>query len=101
MGSNLYDVVWTKQAQQHLYQAYKYISQDSVKNAEKVVASITEAVYKAARNPEMYNPDKDKHDNDGSYRAFEKHRYRVSYRFKDNVLRVLRVRHTRMHPLSY
>jgi len=36
---------------------------------------------KAAANPEIYGPDKYKTDNDSSYRAFEKHHYRVAYRF--------------------
>lgn len=101
MGSSQYRVVWTTQAQQHLRQAYLHISKDSVKSAGKVVEAIAEAVNKAVDNPEMYNPDKYKVNNDGSYRAFEKHRYRVSYRFSNATIRVLRVRHTSMEPTSY
>ncbi|MBS1566856.1 MAG: type II toxin-antitoxin system RelE/ParE family toxin, partial [Bacteroidetes bacterium] len=46
-------------------------------------------------------PDKYKTNNDGSYRAFEKHRYRIVYRFGNNIIRVLRVRHTSREPLNY
>jgi hypothetical protein len=38
-------------------------------------------VEKAIPNPGFYGPDKYKADNDGSYRAFEKHSYRIVYRY--------------------
>jgi plasmid stabilization system protein ParE len=56
---------------------------------------------KAITNPGFYNPDKCKTNNDGSYRAFEKHHYRIVYRFTKNIIRVLRVRHTKMEPQKY
>jgi plasmid stabilization system protein ParE len=65
------------------------------------VQGIVNAVYKAINNPEIYNPDKFKTGNDGSYRAFEKHRYRITYRYKNNIIRVLDVRHTSMKPLKH
>jgi len=80
---------------------YTHISKDSTQNAKKVPEDLTTTVYKAAGNPELHGPDKYKIDNDGSYRAFEKHRYRISYRFSKNIIRVLRVRHTTMDPKHY
>ncbi len=50
---------------------YDYISNDSIKNAGVVLNDITAAVNKAINNPEIYNADKYKINNDGSYRAFE------------------------------
>ncbi len=82
-------------------QVFKHISKDSPKNATKVIQGIAEAVQKAKPNPEIYGTDKYKTDNDGSYRALEKHHYRVVYRFSKNIIRVLRVRHTSMEPLKY
>jgi plasmid stabilization system protein ParE len=96
-----YEVVWTKRSQKQMRQVFKHISKDSPKNASKVVQEIAEAVQKAIPNPEIYAPDKYKTDNDGSYRALEKHHYRVAYRFSKNIIRVLRVRHTSMEPLEY
>src|SRR5260221_11934982 len=101
MVEKRYEVVWTKRSQKQMKQAFKHISKDSPKNAAKVIEEIAEAVHKAISNPEIYGPDKYKTDNDGSYRALEKHRYRISYRFSKNTLRVLRVRHTSMEPLEY
>jgi plasmid stabilization system protein ParE len=96
-----YEVVWTKRSQLQLHAVFKNISETSPVNAEKVVADILSAVEKASTNPEFYGPDKFKSANDGSYRAFEKHRYRIAYRFSEEIIRVLRVRHTKMEPKAY
>ncbi len=96
-----YEVVWTKRSQKQMRQVFKHISKDSPKNASKVIQEIAEAVLKAVPNPEIYGPDKYKTDNDCSYRALERHHYRVSYRFSKGIIRVLRVRHTSMEPLKY
>lgn len=80
---------------------FKYISKDSPQNALKVINDIVAAAEKAIANPEYYRPDKYKTANDGSYRAFEKHRCRVVYRYQKNVIRILRVRHSKMEPKHY
>ncbi|MEP7109704.1 MAG: type II toxin-antitoxin system RelE/ParE family toxin [Ferruginibacter sp.] len=94
-------LVWTRRSQQHMRALYKYISEDSPQNAMKVVNDIVTAAEKAIGNPEYYNPDKFKINNDGSYRAFEKHRYRIVYRYQKSIICVLRVRHTKMEPKNY
>jgi len=101
MVEEKYAVVWTRRSQQHMKQAFDYISKDSFQNAVKVLEDIVSAVNKAITNPEVYNPDKYKHNNDGSYRAFEKHHYRIAYRYNNDIIRVLRVRHTSMEPKEY
>ena len=101
MVERIYQIVWTKRSQLHLRAAYNYISEDSPQNALKVVEDIVAAVNKAISNPEFYGPDKYKINNDDSYRAFEKHKYRIAYRFKKDIIRVLRVRHTKMEPKKY
>ncbi|MEJ7827568.1 MAG: type II toxin-antitoxin system RelE/ParE family toxin [Segetibacter sp.] len=101
MVNEKYSIVWTKSSQQQLKHAFNYISEDSPKNAHKVIEDIYAAVNKAISNPEIYGPDKYKMNNDGSYRAFEKHRYRISYRFTNSIILVLRVRHTSRNPKSY
>lgn len=94
-------LVWTRRSQQDMLALYKYISKDSPKAAQKVVNDIISATERAIDNPNYYNPDKHKTNNDGSYRAFEKHRFRVVYRYQKNMIRVLRVRHTSMEPKIY
>lgn len=96
-----YRVVWTKRSQKQMRQVFKHISKDSPENASKVILEIADAVEKAIPNPETYAADKYRTGNDGSYRALEKHHYRVAYRFSGNIIRVLRVRHTSMEPQNY
>ena len=101
MVKRQYQVVWTKRSQQQIKTAYNYMKEESLSNAIKVVEDIITSVNKAITNPEFYGPDKYKINNDGSYRAFEKHRYRIVYRFTKNIIRVLRVRHTKMEPKPF
>lgn len=96
-----HQLVWTKRSQQNMTAAYNYISNNSPQNAKKVINNILIATEKAIVNPEFYAPDKYKAGNDGSYRAFEKHGYRIVYRVTKNNIRVLRVRHTKMEPKMY
>ena len=56
---------------------------------------------KLSLQPEMFPPDKFKKDNDGSWRAFEKYRYRISYRITQWEIRVVRMRHTSRTPFKY
>ncbi len=100
MVKKLYEVVWTKRSQQQMKAAYNFISEDSPQNAIKVVEDIVTLV-NAITNPEIYGPDKYKTNNGGSYRAFEKHHFRIAYRFTKNIIRILRVRHTSMEPQQY
>lgn len=73
-------IVWGKQAKAELRKAYEYILQDSYQNAMKVRQEIVNAVLSLSANPEKYSLDKYKKENDGTWRAFELHRYRISYR---------------------
>ena len=94
-------ILWSKTAVKQFETAIKYIIADSIVNAEKVSADILKQIVKAAKNPEGFPPDKYKQNNNGSYRAFEKHRYRIVYRFTDNSVQILRVRHTAKEPKKY
>ena len=78
MVDKQYQVVWTKRSQQHMKAAHKYINLSSPQNAFKVVEDIVTALNKAIKNPEFYGSDRYKTNNDGSYRAFEKHHHRVA-----------------------
>ena len=94
-------IYWTKTAINQFEIAITYIASDSITNAEKVSEDILKDLDKALKNPEFFPPDKYKKNNNGSYRAFEKHRYRMAYRFTDNEIRVLRIRHTSREPKLY
>jgi len=92
---------WSPVAISQLQKAYRYIKKDSPQNAEKVRNEIVAVTISLALNAERFPPDKYKQRNDGSYRAFELHRYRISYKIMKDVILVVRLRHTGMSPLSY
>lgn len=93
--------VWAPQAIAELKRAYKYISQDSPQNAKKVVDELILLADKLPNHPEMFPPDKFKKNNNGNWRAFEKFRYRISYRITSKEVRIVRMRHTSRSPLQY
>ena len=73
-------VIWSVDAQQQLKAAFNYIKKDSPQNAKNVRSDIAKITQNLSHNPGKYAPDKYKLNNDGSYRAFEKYKYRIAYR---------------------
>ena len=94
-------IKWNRGALNQLIKAIEYIQEDSLQNAEKVKDEILLEITALTTHPEKYPPDKYKLNNDGSFRAFELHRYRLSYRVVKNEIRIIRVRHTKRNPKNY
>jgi plasmid stabilization system protein ParE len=94
-------IKWNKKAVEQFDAAIAFIEEDSITSAKKVSKEILERIDRLATYPEIYPPDKYKINNDSSFRAFEIHHYRISYRFKENEIRIIRIRHTSMNPLNY
>ena len=88
-------------AKLQLKEAYEFIKLDSPQNAEKVKSEILATIKKLADHPERYHPDKYRTGNDGSYRAFELYRYRVSFHVSSAQITITRIRHTSMEPKPY
>jgi plasmid stabilization system protein ParE len=93
--------VWSEKAMAQLRKAYLYILLDSLQNAEMVRDDIINATLALPRNPEKYPLDKYKTDNDGTWRAFEKHHYRISYNVTPKEIWIVRMRHTSQSPLEF
>ena len=94
-------IKWDKDAVVYFGDAIRYIRKDSDVNADKVKNEIFQKIRELSIRPEIHPPDKFKSNNDGSYRAFELHRYRVAYRMSENEIIIARVRHTSQEPLDY
>ena len=94
-------VVWSLQAIHQLEKAYEYILKDSFQNAEKVRRDILQSTHKLPDHPEIYSPDKYKKNNDGSFRAYELHSYRIAYKIITERIIIVRVRHTKREPKLY
>ena len=94
-------IVWNKRALAYLQQALKRISLESITNAEKVERAILINLEKSLSNPEQFPADKFKKNNNGLFRAFETHGYRVAYKITPKEIRVLRIRHIKQEPRLY
>ncbi|MBX9783614.1 MAG: type II toxin-antitoxin system RelE/ParE family toxin [Chitinophagaceae bacterium] len=88
-------------AGQSLKEAYNYIKKDSLQNAQKVVSEIRDSFKQLAEKPLLHAPDKYRLDKNPSFRAYEIHKYRISYHVGDSEIRIIRIRHTKMNPLDY
>lgn len=93
--------VWSKRAKNELAKAFEYISLESPQNARNVVESIVDMTLALPENSLKHPLDKYKSNNDGSWRAFEKSRFRISYRVMEKEIRIVRFRHTSRTPLNY
>jgi plasmid stabilization system protein ParE len=88
-------------AKEYLKQALLYIKKDSPQNAEKIGKRIRDDIKNIPRYPERYPPDKDHLDNDGSYRVMTLFSFRISYYIGDNIIRIVRIRHSKQEPKEY
>jgi len=93
--------LWSRAAERQLKKAFLYIRKDSYQNAVKVRHDIVMMSESLSVNPERFPPDKFKLNNDGSYRAFELHRHRISFVILKEGILIVRLRHTAMSPLVY
>jgi plasmid stabilization system protein ParE len=94
-------VVIDNEAKYQLKSAYDYIKRKSPLNAEKVKSKILTSFKKLSKNPNTIPPDRYKLNNDGSYRAYELFKYRISYQIGVGQINIIRIRHTKMNPLHY
>jgi len=94
-------IVWDKQALNYFRESIQYIRQDSPQNADKVKKEVLEKINELSGRPEIHNLDKYKLNNNGNYRAFELHRFRVTYLVKENEIIITRIRNTNQEPLDY
>ncbi len=94
-------VVWSKRAKAELIKAFEYISLESPQNVRKVVETIVDLTLALPENPLKHPLDKYKKNNDGTWRAFEKYRFQVSYRVMEKEIRIVRFRHTSRTPLNH
>jgi plasmid stabilization system protein ParE len=94
-------VVIQHQARLQLWKAYKYIQKDSYQNAEKVRTKILTSIKALSKTAEQFKLDKYCLENDGSIRAYEIYKYRISFQITDTEIVVLRIRHTKMNPLKF
>ena len=95
------EIIWRTAAVIYLENAINYIREDSVKNADTVANAILSSIEKAAGFPEHFPPDKYRLNNSDSFRAFEIYNFRVSFYFNAEIIRIVRIRHTKQKTQNY
>lgn len=100
MVERVLPVVIDNDAKVQLRHAYQYISRHSLQNAQKVKDKILSTIKELAKNPHKHPRYKYRLENDGSFRAYELYRYRITYHVSTSRVVVIRVRHTKMNPLE-
>ncbi len=101
MVNNNLKIAIDNKAKQQLRQLYDYIKKDSLHNAENVKSIILTSIKELISNPQLHPPDKYRINNDGTFRAFEIYKYRITYHVSKEQITVIRIRHTKMNPLVY
>ncbi|MEL6538231.1 MAG: type II toxin-antitoxin system RelE/ParE family toxin [Bacteroidota bacterium] len=94
-------IEWDEEAIKDLENALVWISQNSYQNALMVETAILENIEKACQSPERFPKDKFRKSNDGNFRAFETHSFRITYMIEEETLVVLRIRHVKQNPELY
>lgn len=101
MVSKKRQVLWDNKAKENLRKAITYIHKESPQGAKILKNKILETVKKLPSNPDIFEADKLKKENDGSYRVFYAYSYRIVYKVTEAAILILRVRHTSREPLEY
>ena len=95
------EIKWNKLAVKQLMEAINYLQEnEQFTYAEKIEKAILTAIRYLPQQSAIYQPDRLKKKNDGSFYAFEVDRYRVSYRKLPKEIRILRLRHTSRRPFT-
>jgi len=94
-------IVYDDEAKANFRNAIGYIKKDSPQNAEKVKHEVASAIRSLLQNPQKHPLDKFRNNNDGRYRAFEIHNFRISYCVDEETIKIVRFRHIKMQPKNY
>ena len=88
-------IIWSKDALDQLEDIHFYIffESKSITIADKVVNTIFDSTDILKTQPEIYNLDKQKINNDGSFRVYSVYDYAISYQITNDSIYILRVRH--------
>lgn len=88
-------IIWSTNALDQLEDIHFYIffESKSITIADKVVNTIFDSTEILKTQPEIYKLDKQKTNNDGSFRVYAIYDFAVSYQITEKIIYILRVRH--------
>jgi plasmid stabilization system protein ParE len=88
-------IIWSFDALDQLEDIHFYVffESKSIQIADKVAETIFESTEILKTNPEIFKVDKQKINNDGSFRVYFVYDYSISYQITETAIQILRVRH--------
>jgi len=96
------EIKWSKAAVNSIIQIIDFLNENDFEDyAERLKSDILVIINNLPKSYDLCRPDKYKINNDGSFRALEYEKYRISFRIKADEIRILRIRHTKRRPRSY
>ena len=101
MVNKQYNIIWDDIAKLELKNAYLFIKKDSPKNALLAIENILQSVKRLQRSPFIYEVDRFRKNNDGSFRAFERNSFRIMYKINDKQVIILGVSHASKNPSTF
>ncbi|UTN02209.1 type II toxin-antitoxin system RelE/ParE family toxin [Flavobacterium bizetiae] len=96
-------IIWSSDALNQLEDIHFYIffESKSITIADKVVNTIFDSTEILKTQPEIYKLDKQKTNNDGSFRVYAVYDYALSYQITEENIYILRVRHNAQQQKKY
>lgn len=96
-------IIWSGSALEQLEDIHFYIffETKSLRIADKVIDTIFQSTEILKNQPEIYAVDKQKTNNDGSFRSYSVYDYSISYQITHENIYILRVRHNAQNPKKY
>lgn len=96
-------IIWSSDALNQLEDIHFYIffESKSITIADKVINTIFDSTDILKTQSEVYKLDKQKINNDGSFRVYSVYDYAVSYQIKKDTINILRVRHNAQKPKKH
>ena len=95
------EIIWSKRALKQFKDIYDYINNESPSGATTVRDAVMNTLEMLPSNPEMFEKDRFKEINDGTYRAFTVFHCRIAYKISASKILILKVMHTSQEPKDY
>ncbi len=94
----LFEIFWSRDAEENLKNIYEHIKEGSQKNADKVVAEIVELSKSLVFSPFRYEECSELPTKTKIYRKLTYRPYKIIYRVKTNRVEILSVFHSSQNP---
>jgi len=101
MAKTKIKIEWSNDATNYFYELLEYLEEESEQALSIVGNAILDEIESLVTHPAKHPLDRFKKNNNGTFRACVVFSYRISYLIDNNIVYILRIRHTSREPLEY